>query len=238
MKNILSIIFMTTVLGFALQAATIDLASGGKTSYTIVAPENPSGEEQEAVKDLRWHLNHITGAKFNIGKAGKKNIFVGHKAPSDNKPLARYERRIRTENGNIYLYGSGIHGNSFAIYDFLEKYLDCQWYSFFGDAQIPKRQSIVFESDKLDRDIIPSFNSYSYRGNVYTQKASRPSVFRRRARIYDNRSKTASSVEMLTVGHVPSMFIPSGFVKPGSHECSGVCISLRAIFGHHCCRQQ
>ena len=49
MKNHLTTaIIAAAMLGFALQAATIDLASGGKTTYTIVAPEKPSGEEQEA----------------------------------------------------------------------------------------------------------------------------------------------------------------------------------------------
>jgi len=218
MKNHLTTaIIAAAILGFALQAATIDLASGGKTTYTIVAPEKPSGEEQEAVKDLRWHLNYITGAKFNIGKAGEKNIFVGRKAPSDNNPLGRYERRIRNENGSIYLYGSGTHGNYFAIYDFLEEFLGCQWYSFFADFKVPRQKVVTFDSDKLNRNIIPSFNSCAYRGSIYTRNTVRAAAFRRRARIYDNQDKDLAPVPTLGASypHMPSRVIPSGFVPYG-----------------------
>jgi len=206
------------ILSFPLYAAIINLAADGKTGYTIVAPEKQTGEELAAVQDLRWHLRHITGAKFQIGKPGEKNIFVGIKAPSDNKPLGRYERRIRCEDGNIYLYGNGKQGNTFAVYDFLEKYLGCQWYSFFGDMKAPKQKTVTFDAEKLNKDIIPSFNSYSYKGHIYTQKNSRASAFRRRARIYDSKSQDGSILQPLTSGHVPSALIPSGFVKYGAKK--------------------
>ena len=78
-----------------LAAGDIRLASGGKTEYTVVAPEKPTDDEQAAAEDLAATLSRITGAEFAVNGAAPKKIYVGKRAPSDKTPFKEYERRVK-----------------------------------------------------------------------------------------------------------------------------------------------
>ena len=54
---------------------------------------------------------------------------IGQRAPSDREPLKDRERRVRSENGDLYFYGAGRHGNAFAVYDFLDDIIGCRRFS-------------------------------------------------------------------------------------------------------------
>ena len=82
----------------------IALAKNGTALYTIVERPDAARLEKAAVKDLKFYLDKITGGNFKIGTADSKRIFVGVPAPGDSKPLARAERRIKSVNGDIYIY--------------------------------------------------------------------------------------------------------------------------------------
>ena len=84
-------------------AAEVRLASEGKTDYTVIAPAQPTEHERAAADDLAMYLTRITGAKFLVNGDAPKKLYVGTKAPSDQTPLKDYERRVKEENGDIYL---------------------------------------------------------------------------------------------------------------------------------------
>ena len=161
---------ITTCLSSPTVAAEICLASGGVTNYTIIDPTEPSRDETAATKDLQQFLTQITGAQFTIGGAAKHRIYIGRKAPGKKIPLKAFERRVREEDGDVYIYGNGCSGNAFAVYDFLEKFFDCRWYTFFGDMYIPEKREALFPS--LTLDVVPSFDSFCYFGNIYTQRTT------------------------------------------------------------------
>ncbi|NMA42474.1 MAG: hypothetical protein GX946_03740, partial [Oligosphaeraceae bacterium] len=95
---------ITSCLSSPTMAAEICLASGGVTNYTIVGPAEPSRDEAAATKDLQQFLTQITAAQFSIGGAAKHRIYVGRKAPGDGVPLKAFERRVREEDGDVYIY--------------------------------------------------------------------------------------------------------------------------------------
>ena len=76
MKRLISACMIAAACAATLPAAAeIRLASGGKTDYTIVAPEKPTKHEKAAVDDLAMYLSQITGAKFSVnGVAPKKDL--------------------------------------------------------------------------------------------------------------------------------------------------------------------
>ena len=104
----------------------IVLAKDGKSDYRIVPPETLNKLDAPALEDLAKYLKQITGADFT-GKDAKHAIYVGKCAPSDKTPLRPHERRVRSENGDIYIYGEGAFGSAFAVYDFLDKFFGCRW---------------------------------------------------------------------------------------------------------------
>ena len=160
MKKLLTLLLAASAV-LPLAAAQIRLASEAKTEYTVVAPGAPSPDERAAAADLAATLSRITGAKFTVNGDAPKKLYVGKRAPGDKTPLKPFERRVREENGDLYFYGDGRMGNTFAVYDFLEKYFDCRWYTFYGDECIPPKREAVF--DRIELSVVPSFNSFSYR---------------------------------------------------------------------------
>ena len=197
-------------------AAATCLASGGVTNYTIMGPTKPTRDEVAATNDLQQFLTQITDAQFTIAGEAKYRIYIGRKAPGDTAPLKDFERRVREEDGDVYIYGNGCSGNAFAVYDFLENFFNCRWYTFFGDMSIPKKREAVFPS--LTLDVVPSFDGFCYFGNINTQRTTHGEDFRRRARIYDLRLSEGTPGIWLgsSYPHVPSRYLPSGLVKPGT----------------------
>lgn len=188
-------------------AAELMLAEGGKTSYTIVAPEKPSEIERAAVDDLARFLKESTGAEFKIGKVGEKNIFVGRPAPGDDEKLRPYERRVRAGDGNLYLYGEGLTGNAFAVYDFLEEFLGCRFYTIVGDMKIPKHPTLILPSPDFSR--IPSIPSF----RVTRWSAEFPAEidFFRRSRLSEGLPRIGTPVQ----GHALPCYLPSGLIPYG-----------------------
>ncbi len=208
----LSVLSLAALCAALPLAAEIRLASGGKTEYTVVAPEKPTDDEKAAAGDLAATLSRITGAKFTVGGDAPRKLYVGKKAPSDKTPLKEYERRAKEENGDIYLYGNGLQGNTFAVYDFLEKYFNCRWYTFFGDMCIPEKREAVF--DKIDLSVVPSFDSFGYFGDRNTQDTVDGRAFRRRARVYDLRLELTEPFIGSGDPHILSRMLPPGVPLP------------------------
>ena len=215
MKQLISACMIAAACAATLPAAAeIRLASGGETDYTIVAPEKPTQHEQAAVKDLAMYLSQITGAKFKVGGDAPRKIYVGKKAPSDDQPLMEYERRAKEDGGDVYIYGNGLQGNAFAVYDFLEKFFDCRWYTFFGDECIPPKPEAVF--DRIDLAVVPSFDSFGYFGNASTQLIASGENFRRRSRIYDLNLELTEPFLGANYSHILSRVLPPGVPVPGN----------------------
>ena len=139
---------------FTGSAAGLTLAEGGKTAYKVVVAPNAEKIDKEAALDLAATLKEITGADFSDAAGKSKSIFVGTAAPGDKTPLKEFERRIVTQDGNLYIYGEGDYGTNNAVYDFLRDELGCRWFTTSGDRKIPKRDKLVIGDLKKSR--IPS----------------------------------------------------------------------------------
>ena len=148
------LILLAGVSTFTGSAAELTLADGGKTAYKVVVGPNAEKIDKEAAADLAATLKEITGADFSDGAGKSKSIFVGTAAPGDKEPLKEFERRVVTEDGNLYLYGEGDYGTNNAVYDFLRDELGCRWFSTAGDKRIPKQPKLVIGD--LKKSLIPS----------------------------------------------------------------------------------
>ena len=98
-----SLILLVAAAAFTL-GAEVRLAEGGKTKYTIVYEKSGNQRLDAAVKDLAGTLKEITGAEFPIKKeASGPKIFVGKKAPGDDKAMAIREVRVKSVGDDVYL---------------------------------------------------------------------------------------------------------------------------------------
>lgn len=151
----------------AANAADLPLAADGKTAYRIVKPAHPSSVDTYAVGELAACLKQVTGAEFPVVEPesvakGQCGIFVGLSHATEKAlgkdPLARLadqEHVMRSVKGNIYLYGKGMHGNLYAVKDFMETALDWRWYTMFDKPVVPARNPLVLKP--FDRKKLFSF---------------------------------------------------------------------------------
>lgn len=123
------------------QGADLQLARDGKAECEIVQPDEPSDVDEYAVKTLASFLRDKTGGiAFPVTTADKASpktphIYVGISpavlkaigaAPLDT--LQDQEHVVKAIGKDIFLYGKGLHGNYYAVIDFVEKELGVEWY--------------------------------------------------------------------------------------------------------------
>ncbi len=179
--------FLLTALALWCLNAAADplvLARDGKSEYAIVHENAASAPEweREAVRDLSVFLEKMSGAQFPVQHSGAaKNIHVGRIAPGDTRPLAERERRITAVGDDLYIYGDGRWGATFAVYDFLE-YFGCRWFSIWGDQFIPDHPVLTWnESGTWSK--VPSFVSFDF-GAAISEAMPSMRDFARRNRVH------------------------------------------------------
>ncbi|MBE6406378.1 MAG: DUF4838 domain-containing protein [Lentisphaerae bacterium] len=134
MKNILSIFLL--VAAAMLAAAPLKLAENGKTDYSIVVPPHASNVDKYAAQELAFFLKEITGAQFPIVNSAKSPaIYVGASKVS----LPDDVCKIVTSGKDLRLYGGGVHGTLWAVYELLENSFGCMFLNGFGDFYAPKK---------------------------------------------------------------------------------------------------
>ena len=100
-----SLVWLLTLCGIGICHADIILAENNRTMYQVCAQTvKMQPDEKAAVDDLAYYLQLISGADFITGNGKKYQIIVGRSAPSDKRPLKKHERRIVSENNNIYIW--------------------------------------------------------------------------------------------------------------------------------------
>ena len=167
-KNRISSISTLLFIVFCFSSLYLDgkeyrLFSRGKTSYTIVVSSIASESEQESAKELQEYLRLISGAHFPI----KENAHQGERIIIGYNDIVRSlapthpcfdpfdeSFTIFSIGGDIFIYGGSIRGTQYGVYDFLEKYFFCEW--FTKDVRrVPIKRSWSFNS--LNREVSPSF---------------------------------------------------------------------------------
>jgi len=144
--------------GTALGEEELNLAQDGQTSYQIVEPATPSAVDEYAVGQLAKYLQQMTGAEFPIVEPEKVNgekpcIFIGLSDPAlkrldEADPLAFLEDQEHvccSRGSDILLYGKGIHGNLWAVMEFLENSLGWRWFSVHEEPVVPKKPTIMLQ---------------------------------------------------------------------------------------------
>lgn len=204
-------------------AAELKLAENGRTAYVIVPPENPSRIESQAVEDLALYLKRSTGAEFKVDANGHSpRIVVGRRAPGDNKALRLRERRIKSSGDDLYLYGGGTYGTAFAVYDFLDRFVGCRWFSCWGDEYVPKHPVLAIAEPNIE--FMPSFAAVAA-GNYWSIVEDNPGIraFLRRNRIFPMGKYTGGTegTAYKVIGpaaHGLAAWLPAGAFKPGTFQ--------------------
>ena len=109
----------------------IELVHEGQSNYEIVIMGRATESQHESAEILQRYLYEISGAKLGIVEEAsqtgeKQKVYLG----------IDYERHleadgisIRTLDKNLLLSGGSDKATKYAVYEFLERYLNCRWYA-------------------------------------------------------------------------------------------------------------
>jgi hypothetical protein len=155
MKNLFLLIFFCSYIYSCSDDSTIILNDQQAANFEIIGTEEGNGDEKLAVNELRKYLSKITDVEFQEGKVGSKmpKIIV-----SKNEQLNEYAISYGFKNGDLFIQGGSEKSTLYAVYDFLEKELDCRFYSPTVE-EIPQQASIK----------LPKSLSYSYTPPIHTR---------------------------------------------------------------------
>ena len=144
-----------------------------------------------AVKELSEHLEKVFGRKLPCAAESatsvKDAIYVGHtKFASAHKidfnSFKQEEWLIRECDGSLVLCGHRIHGNLYAVYEFLERYADIDWLDEHSTF-IPQGKKIEVPVGTEVRGVpsvrfrsIVAYNQYKLNFNIF-QVRNRESTF-------------------------------------------------------------
>lgn len=198
-------------------AREIELAKDGKTSYTIVTPDNPPQLERLAAADLQYFLRQVTGADFKIvtiSKAPPANrIFVGMidqaaKLATQHK-LADQNSVIQCVGNDIYLYGKGKQGSLYAAYEFIENRLGCRFLDVHGFTYSPKKAKLTVPTEThIARYAFPVRSLMTF---VYPDTEKATLFFLRNRQNFDMQgqyNKNGNVYKLLLPAHNMPMLLP------------------------------
>jgi len=156
-------------------AVPVTISSGGSTAYQVVMPGEPAAVDEYAARVLALYLKQITGAELPVVSpeardTQKPAIYVGMSPPAlkylGGKPLAALkdqEHVARSIGTNVFLYGQGVHGNLYAVMDFLESQLGWRWYSVFELPVLPKQPTLTLQPFNRKRGFSFAYRKVSVR---------------------------------------------------------------------------
>ncbi|MBQ6830316.1 MAG: DUF4838 domain-containing protein [Clostridia bacterium] len=140
---------------------TLDLAVDGKSTYVIIRGKNSTRPERNAASELQDYIQKITGCSIPVKTDDIAptacEIVVGKTNREKSGDFNRDELGtdgfiIKTADKKLYLVGGGDRGTLYAVYEFLESYLGCRFYTA-GVEKVPQTDTIALNPIKEDKQI-------------------------------------------------------------------------------------
>ena len=161
------IILLLATLFACTQKNKVTLVKNNQSDYEIVLPENADTTIQKAADQLQTYLEKISGVKIDVidepdANVEKKKIFVGGR---NNDALSPYSIIVKNEGENLIVTGGNSESVLYAVYEFLEKFANCKWYS--PDVEkIPESKNVSI-SVPLDYSYTPEITTRTVHSRLF-----------------------------------------------------------------------
>ena len=125
---------------------TITIAKNGVSNYEIIFLNLETKNTYQSAEVLQKYLHKISGVKLDIvtensQSDNKYRIYVGYVSDEN---LDKHQVQIKTDKENVIISGGSDEGIRYAVYQFLERFLNCKWYAPQVE-NIPKLESISIQ---------------------------------------------------------------------------------------------
>lgn len=147
--------------GETAQVDTLTLVNEGVSDYVIVRGVDASASEVTASTELQSYLKQISGAELTIvtddTSAVDKEIIVGK---TNREKDGKFDRGdlgdegfvIKTDSEKLYIVGGEVRGTLYGVYEFLESYLGCRFYTNTVE-KVPEQKTITLDAITEDKQI-------------------------------------------------------------------------------------
>lgn len=145
-KNTIVILFALGLFISSCSNDSISIVENGKSDYEIVYMGSTAESQYKSAEKLQFYINKISDVQLNLvdessQNSGKHKIYVGNIKEEN---LETHEITIKTADENLFIVGGSDDAVKNAVYEFLEKYLDCKWYAPEVE-EIPISESISLQ---------------------------------------------------------------------------------------------
>jgi len=159
------VIFSVLLVDGTGASGSLILARDGTSDYHLLVTGNADAQTLAAAEELSLHLMRITGAVFPIAPAEtvlpEKEVHIGmnRHVPTllkevETDLLGKEGFRITSTGSHLVILGDGELGVLNAIWDFLERELNCRWFTPTLSV-IPHHPTLII--DDIDRRYTPPF---------------------------------------------------------------------------------
>ena len=144
--NLIPILVLLVFFYTSCSDKTMNLVENGQSDYEIVFMGDETEGQYKSAEVLQTYIEKISGAKLaivdeNSQRPDKHKIYIGQ---NKNLELDEHQVNIKSENKNLFISGGSDAAVNNAVHEFLEKYLDCEWYAP-NVEKIPSSTSISLE---------------------------------------------------------------------------------------------
>ena len=159
--------FAIALVSGTLCAQDITLATRGRpAAYTVVLPVNASTSQVYAAQEFQKFTEQLTGVRLSITNDAaplpSRAVLLGDTrytaallgAPVDLKALGEDGFRLKTRPPHLLIVGGPVRGTLYGVYDVLERFGGCRWYSSWHSV-IPHRDALAVPT--LDETQLPAF---------------------------------------------------------------------------------
>ncbi|MEN8116456.1 MAG: DUF4838 domain-containing protein [Bacteroidota bacterium] len=144
-KYLIALILILSFIGCS-QKDQLTIIKKGTSGYQIVLPENADNTIKYAADELQNYLEQISTSKIPV--------VTKNSADSEKKRISLFEDSglksvhtvsIKTEGENLVISGGSSQSTLYAVYEFLEMYLGCKWFSPTVE-KIPTLKTVSIET--------------------------------------------------------------------------------------------
>ncbi len=139
---ILSVLLITNACEYS---NSLNLINNGASDYVIVIKTNASVRENHAAAELQKYLEKISSVKLPIIEEENMQLDKPYILVSTAE-LEKHQIDIKVDGQNLILNGGSETSTLYAVYEFLDQFMGCKWYSPTVES-IPNLKTISIDKD-------------------------------------------------------------------------------------------
>ncbi|RFM28849.1 DUF4838 domain-containing protein [Deminuibacter soli] len=155
MRGIVLLLGVLTTNACHSLPGAITLASGGKSSMSIILPQEATKADKHAAEVLQTYLQQISGARLPVVSEtnfkGSQAVYIGKCAASKNiaPGITGEGFAVVTNASGVFIKGASGKAVVYGVYHLLDEYFGCKKYSA-ATAQVPKQSALTLPAGLQD----------------------------------------------------------------------------------------